>query len=210
MTLLVNGRENVLSVEYMAKTFSLYSGLPSLLIVPRESAAFNLRSEGFLDQDQETYDPQMDRFVVSGISVNDRLYLSRNDDGETFSFPSIDFGENLENGVFGEAAILHGPDVINGYHEGNLFLGVVSNVHNKTGLMHKWIHNGAPMYYGPNRCLLKISEPGTYSCIVCDGNTALETTSVEVTIRHEETRRYIIVLSTVSLVNIYSFSAREA
>ena len=77
---------------------------------------------------------------------------------------------------------MHGPDVINGQEDENLFLGVVTNVHNKPSLNYQWFHNGNPLCSGIHRSLIKVSEPGKYYCKVKYGKNELQSSEVDVLI----------------------------
>ena len=110
---------------------------------------------------------------MSGIEVNNLVYLQRTTNG-TFSFSE----EGKQLCI--EPSIIHGPDVINGQEDENLFLGVVTNVHNKPSLNYRWFHNGNPFCSGIHRSLIKVSEPGKYYCKVKYGKYELQSSEVDV------------------------------
>ena len=121
----IEGKENSLRAEFMSMTYSRYSGESSALIAPSWSSTVDFRSEEYLDEERETYSPLADRFILSGVEINDIIYLQRTStcDESTFLFPTA-------GKVSNEASILHGPEVINGHdHSETLFLGVVTSVH---------------------------------------------------------------------------------
>ena len=166
----------------MCTTHSLYSGEPSILIVNGWTSTFGLRGEDFLDESEDTYDPQTDRFVVSGIEVNDTVYLERNAE-ETYHFPANTFVNTPE------ADILHGPETINGYLDGYLFIGVITSVHSRIGVDYCWYRNDKAVVEGPNHCLVKIKEPGAYSCTV--GYKEIKLTSCTVNVHHGGIQRCV-------------------
>ncbi|XP_031558977.1 uncharacterized protein LOC116295333 [Actinia tenebrosa] len=174
----VKGGKKILSAEFMSLTYSRYSGESSTLIVPNWRSTIDFRSEEYLDEDREAYSPLADRFILSGVDINDTVYLQRSItyDESAFLFPAA-------GKVSNEAAILHGPEVINGHEHdsGILFLGVVISVHNKIGLSYQWFFNGQPLCSGPHRCLIKVTEPGSYFCKVFYKEIMLQSATVTVT-----------------------------
>ena len=162
----------------MFVTHSMYSGESSTLIVNNWRATYDSRSEEFLDDEAETYCPLEDKFALCGIQVNETVYLERNATS-AFSFP-------VAGDVSTKAAILHGPEIINGFEDEQLFLGVITNVHNKLGLVYSWFHNGQVKVNGHNYCLINIKEPGTYCCKVFYEELEMESETVNVV--HESQR----------------------
>ena len=176
----VQGKQNSFSAEFMSVTYSQYSGESSTIIVPNWRSTIDCRSEEYLDEDREAYDPLADKFILSGVEINNTVYLQRSIDESAFFFPAAGKVPN-------EAIILHGPDVINGHEHDSkeLFLGVVTSVHNKIGLSYHWFFNDQPLCNGLHRCLIKAVEPGSYFCKVFYNNIALKSATVTVAAVHE-------------------------
>ena len=178
MALVVNGRKNVLDAEFMRVKHSLYSGETSTLTVSGVSATFACRSEDWLDADEEEYDPLLDRFVLSSVTVNGCEHLTNNN-----------AGPGMEDCQDPKPTILYGPDVVNGYENGNLFLGVIINIHHKEGLIYTWFWNGRMIFNGPKCCLIKIKESGTFHCFIKFNDTELKSNTVHVS---QETKRLVL------------------
>jgi len=167
---IVGSKENAISVEFMYVTYSLYTGDPSTLIVNGWASTYGYRSECWLEESYETYNPLADKFQLSSIQVNDTVYLKINTDAGFPGFPSAD----------NTGRILHGPEEINGYDGNNFFLGLVTNLHNQNGVIYSWYRNNQIYLSAPNQCLLNITEPGNYFCKVIHGNTELQSATVNV------------------------------
>lgn len=161
----------------MSSTYSLYSGELSTLIVSGWCSTIDCRSEDCLDVDREDYSPLDDKYILSGLEINNTVYLQRSIDEPTlFTFPEAG---NVPKP--NEVMILHGPDVIHGHEQEVLFLGVVTSVHNKDGLSYHWFFNDTPLCNGPQRCMIKVIEPGSYFCKVVYNEIELLSSTVTVT-----------------------------
>ena len=79
--------------------------------------------------------------------------------------------------------IIYGPDLINGYQGDDFFLGVITNVHNKHGIMYTWFHNGNSIHDGYFLSLLRVDEPGTYYCKISCNRIELVSSSVNIVIK---------------------------
>ena len=142
-------RPKTIETELMSVTTSKYSNSSSILLLSDWKSAYEYRSEDYLNKDNKEYIPLLDRFLVSGITVNNTVYLKRDDcsvkeevvDQSTilYSFPNVDVPFACDS------IIIYGPDVINGYQDDDFFLGMITNVHNKNGTMYTWFHNGNPI-----------------------------------------------------------------
>lgn len=173
--LFVGENQNTWDCELMHTKYSLYSGEPSVLIVPNWGSCFQSRSIDYLDMDEETYEPLADQFVLSGIQINGRAYLERSLDG-SFQYPA-------SKKVPSQCEILYGPDTLNGHDEESLYLGVITSVHNKLGLTYAWFRNHQAITIGANMSAIKVKAPGSYFCRVSYKDREMMSTMVEVVYR---------------------------
>ncbi|CAB4016756.1 Hypothetical predicted protein [Paramuricea clavata] len=158
-------RPNIIEIELVLITKSKYSECSSMLLLIRWESAYDCRSENCLDYDNKEYIPLLDRFLLSGVTVNDTVYLRRDDcckEDEnqgtiSYSLPTADV--HTASGP----VIIHGPDLINGYQDDDFFLGVITNVHNKQGTI-----------------VLVNDEPGIYYCKLSYNGIELVSSSVNI------------------------------
>lgn len=167
--------QHSLDVRFVSIVISMYSGLPSSLIVTGWNNAYDTRSIECLDETKEDYNPLKDKYFVSDISVDNKNYLTREWDPPTedtfFSYPAQETNKPVP-------AILHGPEVINGYNENHLLIGVIVNFHNELGVMYSWFKDNQKICNGHNLCLIEVSEAGTYFAQVQYGDELLSTEQV--------------------------------
>ena len=168
--------------EMVLITKSKYSECSSMLLLTGWESAYNCRSENCLDHDNKEYIPLLDRFLLSGVTVNDTVYLRRDDCSKedenqgtiSYSLPTADV--HTASGP----VIIHGPDLINGYQYDDFFLGVITNVHGKQGTMYTWFHNGNPIHFGEFLSMLRVDEPGIYYCKLSYNGIELVSSSVNI------------------------------
>ena len=180
----VQGKERpkTIMTEMVLITKSKYSECFSCLLLTGWQSAYEYRSEKYLDQDNKEYTPLLDRFLLSGITVNDTVYLRRDDCSEeddnqgttSYLLPTADVHTSSD------PMIVHGPDLINGYQDDDFFLGVISNVHNKPGTMYTWFHNGNPIHFGEFLSLIRVDAPGVYYCKLSYNQIELVSSSVNI------------------------------
>ena len=134
-------RPKTIQTELMSVTTSKYSNSSSILLLFDWKSAYEYRLEDYLNKDNKEYIP-LDRFLVSGITVNNTVYLKQDDCSVKeevvdqimilYSFPNVDVP------FASDPIIIYGPDVINGYQDDDFFLGMITS---KDGTMCTWFHN---------------------------------------------------------------------
>lgn len=177
-----------IETEMVLVTKSKYSDCSSMRQLNGWNAAYDYRSENYLEVDKKEYIPLLDRFQLSGVTVNDTVYLIR--DGCRLDSSILNEDENQETISYSlptadvpntsDPVIIHGPELINGYQDDDFFVGVITNVHNKHGTMYTWFHNGNPIHFGEFLSLLRVDEPGIYHCKLSYNQIQLVSSSVNI------------------------------
>ena len=180
-------RPRTIEIELMMVTKSKYSNCSNILLLPDWKSAYEYRSKDHLNMDNKEYIPLLDSFLLSGATVNDTVYLRRNDcskDVEVENQSTILYSlPNADMPTGSDPLIIYGPDLINGYQGDDFFLGVITNAHNKHGIMYTWFHNGNSIHNGYFLSLLRVDEPGTYYCKLSCNRIELVSSSVNIVIK---------------------------
>ena len=181
--LYVDESRRKLNAEFRRVLTSKYSQQLSAVFVSGWSNCFAYRSTEFLDKSEDEYHPCDDSFAICNLTVDEQVYIE----------PLIDSSGATDSGVFiksyvspaaeqsqDKPAILFGPDLVYGCEGKELFLAVVTNFHNEIGVMYEWSHDDTTVLRGAFHALIKVSNPGKYSCKVWYGDQQLSSNCVVV------------------------------
>lgn len=150
-------RDRTINIKYSRIKQSIYSEEHSELRCQSTLRCFDV--SGSLEKD--TYDPFEDGFLVSRIVVQNTVFLER--DGNVYICPEVSSPEQF---------ILNGPNQVFGLEDddsNSLVLGANTIAHNNN-YIYKWLRNGNLFCSGINRCVVKVTEPGSYHVTVVNSD----------------------------------------
>lgn len=181
--LYVDDSRRKLNAEFRRVVTSEYSQELSAVFVSGWSNCYACRSPEFLDKTEDEYHPCDDSFAISNLTVDEQVYIEPliDSDGKPDSDAFIQsYVSPAAQQILDKPAILFGPDVVYGYEGNELFLAVVTNFHNEIGVMYEWSHDDTTVLRGAFHALMKVSNPGTYSCKIWYGDHMLSSNCVVV------------------------------
>lgn len=96
-----------------------------------------------------------DSYLLAGVEKNGKIYLTQLED---VSYELC----NITSHSTTTELIMYGPDEINGLCDGDLMLGIITQVHNQH-FNHQWFKDGVLFFEGPDVSIIKVKSQGEYS-----------------------------------------------
>lgn len=133
---------------------SKYSGSPSTISSSTMKKCYSLSMHQEIPYDDYNCITH-DSYLLAGVEKNGKIYLTQLEDEsyELCNYTSHSTTTEL---------IMYGPDEINGLCDGDLMLGIITQVHNQH-FNHQWFKDGVLFFEGPDVSIIKVKSPGEYS-----------------------------------------------
>lgn len=147
-----NAIPGIIQLTFKRKVIARYSNEQSSISCCSMKKCYDLSA--YHETPYDEYNCLLDEFVVTKIEKNDKIYLTELDD--------MSLQINMYTFTQSSDIILYGPDEIFGINDGDLMLGLITELHNK-GILYRWFKDGDVILEGLNTSVFKVSTPGEYS-----------------------------------------------